>query len=59
MELHEGRPESVVGRMEKEIKVYDLLDSLGILYQRVDHPAVATIEACHGVDQIWRNIRKQ
>ena len=52
MKLHEGRPDSVAGRMEKEIKVYDLLDSLGIEYQRVDHPAVATIDACHGVDQI-------
>lgn len=39
MELYEGRPDSVAGRMEKEIKVYDLLDSLGIEYQRVDHPA--------------------
>ena len=52
MELHEGRPDSVAGRMDKEIKVYELLDSLGIEYQRVDHQAVATIEACHGVDQI-------
>ena len=52
MELYEGRPDSIAGRMEKEIKAYDLLDSLGIKYQRVDHPAVATIEACHGVDQI-------
>ena len=44
MILYEGRPEVSDGRQEKEMKVYDLLDSLGITYQRTDHKAVATIE---------------
>lgn len=52
MILYEGRPKSLEGRQEKEIKVYDLLDSLGISYQRTDHKAVATIEDCQEVDRI-------
>ena len=30
MELQKGRPADVTGREEKEIRVYDLLDELGI-----------------------------
>ena len=51
MELYEGRPLNTDGRKEKEIKVYDVLDAAGISYVRVDHPPVATIEACMGVDE--------
>lgn len=50
--VYTGRPLSEEGRLPKEIRVYDLLDSLGITYQRVDHAAVDTIEACHDVDQL-------
>ena len=32
MELLTGRPATNVGRLEKEIRVYDLLDSLGVSY---------------------------
>ena len=39
MELLNGRPSDPSGRLEKEIRVYDFLDSLGISYQRVDHEA--------------------
>lgn len=46
MELLNGRPADEAGRLEKEIRVYDLLDSLGISYQRVDHEPAMTIEAC-------------
>ena len=52
MTLYEGRPTADAGRQEKEIRVYDLLDSLGINYQRTDHEAVATIEDCQEVDRI-------
>lgn len=38
-------------RLPKETAVYELLDSLGISYERVDHPAAMTIEACHDVDE--------
>lgn len=50
--LHVGRPLEVTNRLEKEIRVYGLLDELGIGYQRVDHEALATMEACQEVDQL-------
>ncbi len=52
MELVVGRPANVDGRMEKEIRVYDLLDKLGISYWRVDHEVLPTMEACREVDKI-------
>ncbi len=42
MQLYDGRPADVTGRLEKEIRVYDLLDKLGIWYQRTDHEAAET-----------------
>lgn len=46
-----GRPEDCSGRLPKEIRVYDLLDSLQIPYTRVDHEAAMTMEACVAVDE--------
>ena len=37
MELVNGRPTDTQGRLDKEIRVYDFLDSLGVSYQRIDH----------------------
>lgn len=51
MELYHGRPADCTGRLEKEIRCYDLLDSLGVSYQRVDHPAAMTMEACLEIDK--------
>lgn len=51
MELVNGRPESAEGRLDKEIRVYDFLDKLGIEYQRVDHVAAMTMEACKEIDK--------
>jgi Ala-tRNA(Pro) deacylase len=50
--LHHGRPEESDGRPEKELRTYDLLDSLGISYERADHDALPTIEACLEVDKL-------
>lgn len=50
--LYEGRPADENGRTEKELRTYDLLDSLGVSYIRVDHDALPTIEACLEVDQL-------
>ena len=47
-----GRPENVTDRLAKEIRVYDLLDSLGVEYERIDHPAAMTMEACEEIDRI-------
>lgn len=47
-----GRPENVTDRLAKEIRVYDLLDGLGVEYERIDHPAAMTMEACEEIDRI-------
>lgn len=51
MKLENGRPENTEGRLQKEIRVYDLLDKLGVEYQRVDHEAAMTMEACEEIDR--------
>ena len=51
MELQKGRPENTDGRLDKEIRVYDFLDKLGIQYQRIDHEAAMTMEACEEIDR--------
>ena len=50
-QIFHGRPVQTDGRKEKELRVYDLLDELGISYDRIDHEEMNTIEACHGVDE--------
>lgn len=50
--LYTGRPKDPTGRLPKEIRTYDLLDRLGIVYQRLDHSPTATIEDCHDVDRL-------
>lgn len=51
MELVNGRPSDTEGRLAKEIRTYDLLDSLGIEYWRIDHEAAYTMEACEEIDK--------
>ena len=51
MILMNGRPENCEGRLAKEIRCYDLLDSLNIDYQRIDHEAAATMEICADIDK--------
>ena len=52
LKLENGRPETNEGREEKEIRVYDMLDELGVGYQRVDHEAAFTMEACEEIDKV-------
>ncbi len=52
MELYKGRPENETGRLEKEIRVYDFLDNLGIEYERTDHEPADTMEACNKIDAV-------
>ena len=51
MELVNGKPTDTQGRLDKEIRVYDFLDSLGVTYQRIDHEAAMTMEACEEIDR--------
>lgn len=50
--LELGRPQNTEGRLEKEIRVYDLLDKLGISFERVDHEPAETMEACLAIDEV-------
>lgn len=52
MELQKGRPADTAGRLEKEIRTYDLLDRLGIPFWRTDHAPATTMEVCHDIDAV-------
>ena len=48
--VYTGRPSDT--RIPKEERCYDLLDSLGVEYARVDHDHADTIEACHEIEKL-------
>ena len=56
MELPEGRPVDVTGRLEKEIRTYDLLDRLGVSYEPVDHKPAMTMEVCQEIDRVLQAV---
>lgn len=51
MQLQQGRPADCSGREGREGRCYDLLDRLGVDYQRIDHPAAETMEVCEDIDR--------
>ena len=50
--LYSGRPADSTSRLPREVAAYDLLESLSIPFERLDHEALFTIEACHEADAI-------
>ena len=52
MELQTGRPADWAGRLEKEQRVYDLLEKLEIPFVYVDHPAAATMDDLGEADAV-------
>lgn len=56
MELQKGRPADTAGRLEKEIRTYDLLDRLGVEYERVDHEPAMTMEVCQEIDKVLQAV---
>ena len=52
MKLENGRPADCSDRLPKEVRVYDLLDKLGVVFQRIDHEAAMTMEACAAIDEV-------
>ncbi|CCY81382.1 uncharacterized conserved protein [Clostridium sp. CAG:149] len=50
--IYTGRPSFEEGRLPKELRAYDFLDSLGVSYQRMDHDPTDTIEVCHEVEAL-------
>ena len=53
MELVEGRPQDK--RIDKEERVYDLLDQLNIDYQRIDHEEANTVEVCLEIEKTLKS----
>ncbi len=51
MQLFYGRPTNEQDRLEKEIRVYDFLDDLGVEYDRIDHREAMTMDACVEIDR--------
>ena len=54
LELTNGRPEDCSKRLQKEVRTYDLLEKLQVDFQRIDHEAAMTMEACAEIDQALR-----
>lgn len=52
MELYDGRPDNTEGRLPREIRTYDFLDSLDIEYKRTDHEPANNMEACNEIDAV-------
>ena len=52
MKLEQGRPADFESREDNEKRVYAFLDDLGIDYQRIDHEATMTMEACADIDRM-------
>ena len=52
MELYTGRPADCAGRLDKELRVYDLLEKLEVPFIRVDHPAAATMDDLGEADEV-------
>ena len=58
MELFHGSPSDIRGRSAREIRTYEFLDSLGIQFDRTDHPdqPATSMEICAQVDAVL-NVR--
>ena len=54
MELLHGSPEDMSGREDREIRAYELLDRLGISFDRTDHPddPATSMEVCAEIDAV-------
>lgn len=54
MKLYHGSPEDMTDREERERRVYELLDRLGVDFVRTDHPdrPATTMEVCAEVDAV-------
>ena len=50
--MYTGRPEDISGRLPREVRTYDYLDSLGIPFFRTDHERADNMEACNEIDAV-------
>ena len=51
LKLVQGGPESGNWRRERELAVYELLNRLGIPFERIDHCEANTMETCRAIDE--------
>lgn len=51
LELYHGRPVNEIGRLEKELRAYDLLNACHVDFQRVDHPPAPDMDTCERIEQ--------
>ena len=54
--IYKGRPADCSGRLEGEVKVYELLEGLGVEFERVDHEPAMTMEVCRAIDEAFGRI---
>ena len=52
--IYTGRPADTTDRLPKEIRTYDLLDSLGVEYDRVDHEPAMHMDVCEEIDKVLK-----
>ncbi len=52
LSLYEGRPADCSGREAREVRCYDLLDSLGVAFVRTDHEPATTMAVCGDIDAV-------
>ena len=50
--LYSGAPANLSERLPKEVRTYELLDSLQVPYSRLDHDETASIESCMEVEKL-------
>lgn len=50
-QIYTGAPDGT-GRQLEELETYALLDRLGIVYERLDHDATATVDDCTDVERL-------
>ena len=58
--IYDSKPQAK-GRLEKEMKTYEVLELLKIPFQRLDHEPTSTIEGCEAIEQrldipIYKNL---
>lgn len=52
MKRVQGSPDNLFDRLEKEVRVYKLLEELKIPFERIDHEPLKTMADCDQVDEI-------
>ena len=52
--IYTGRPADTTDRLPKEIRTYDLLDGLGVEYDRVDHEPAMHMDVCEEIDKVLK-----